>query len=216
MADVGLIDTIFNLTGFNIGDCLGNIHGDGSALGVRHQALRTKNTTDTTDNAHHIGGSYADIESKPVLGLDLLDHILIAYEISACFECFTSLITLCKDENANGLAGTVGENDCAADLLVSVTGVNAQTDMSFNGFVELSLSGGENDFDTLFGIIKLLSVDSLHAFSILLAMLHIRYLAYQSTTTTPMLRAVPAIMLIAASRLAALRSGILSSAISLI
>ena len=133
VADVGLIDTIFNLTGFNIGDCLGNIHGDGSALGVRHQALRTKNTTDTTDNAHHIGGSYADIESKPVLGLDLLDHILIAYEISACFECFTSLITLCKDENANGLAGTVGENHCAAALLLTATEGNAQKDMGHQG-----------------------------------------------------------------------------------
>ena len=216
VADIGLINTILNLTGFNIGNSLGNIHGNGAALGVGHQALRAEDTTDAADNAHHIGGCYADIESKPVFGLDLLYHILITYEISACFECFASLIALCEDENADGLTGAVGQNDCAADLLICVTGVNTEADMGFDGLVKLCLTGGDDDFETLFGIVQLLLIEKLYAFVILLAMLHNQYLASQSTTTTPMLRAVPAIMLIAVSRLAALRSGILSSAISLI
>ncbi len=216
MADIGLIDAVFNLTCFNIGDRLGNIHGNGAALGVGHQALRSENAADTANNAHHIRGCDANIESKPVFGLDLLYHILIAYEICAGLEGFASLIALCEYENADGLAGAVGQNDCTANLLICVTGVNAEADMSFNGLIKLRLGGGDDDFDAIFGIVEPLPIDHFCTFDILFAMLHIQYLAYQSTTTTPMLRAVPAIMLIAASMLAALRSGILSSAISLI
>lgn len=168
VADVGLINAVFNFTCFDIGDCLCNIHGDGAALGVGHQALRAENAADSTDNAHHIGSCNADIKTEPVFGLNLFDHIFIADEIRARFLCFASLVALCKNENANNLTGAVGQNDCAANLLVCVTGVNAQTDMRFNGFVELCLCGGKDYGNTLFGIIELLIVERLCAFDILL------------------------------------------------
>ena len=62
-------------------------------------------------------------------------------------------------------------------------------------------------------IVLLLRFDALLAFGILFAVFHI-LVPPQSPTMTPMLRAVPATMDIAASTLPALRSGILSSAIS--
>ena len=172
VADVGLINTILDLTGFDIGNGLSHVHGNGAALGVRHQALGAEHTTDAADNAHHIGGGYADVETEPVLGLDLLDQILIAYEIGAGFLSLTGLIALGKNQNADYAAGAVGQYDCAANLLISVTGVNAQADVSLDGLIKLGLGGGQNGLDTLGGIVKLLLVDILNAFVILLTVLH--------------------------------------------
>ena len=51
------------------------------------------------------------------------------------------LVALGEHQDADGLAGAVGQNDGAADLLVSVTGVNAQLDVQLDGLVELGGSG---------------------------------------------------------------------------
>ena len=52
----------------------------------------------------------------------------------------SALASLANTRTRTGLTGAVGQNDGAADLLVSVTGVNAQTDVDLNGLVELGLS----------------------------------------------------------------------------
>ena len=47
----------------------------------------------------------------------------------------------------------MGQNDRAADLLVSVTGVNAQTDGNFHRLVELGLAGADDQLRGLIGIV---------------------------------------------------------------
>ena len=175
MNDGGLVYAIFNLTGFDIVYGLGHVHGNGAALGVRHQALGSQYTSYTADGAHHVRRSYANVESEPVLGLDLLYQVIVAHEIGAGGLGFLSLVALGENQHADGLAGTVRQNHGAADLLVGVAGVYAQADRGFDGLVKLGLGGGEHRLNAFAGIVKLLLFDQLYAVLILLAMLHILY-----------------------------------------
>ena len=122
------------------------------------------------------------------------------------------LVALGEHQDAGGLAGAVGQHDGAADLLVSVTGVNTQLHMQLDGLIKLSGSGLADELQTFLGIIQCSLVDLLGDLLIFLTSKHTLHPPY-SPTTTPMERAVPAIMLIAASREAAFRSRIFSSAI---
>jgi len=94
-----------------------------------------------------------------------------------------------------------------------MTGIDAEAGMDFDGLVKLRFRGGQNEIEAFTNIILLLGFDAVLAIGILFAVFHI-LVPPQSPTMTPMLRAVPATMDIAASTLPALRSGIFSSAIS--
>ncbi len=48
------VDTVFNTTGFSLFDCFGDIGSDGTALWVRHEAARTKQTRVFTKTRHHL------------------------------------------------------------------------------------------------------------------------------------------------------------------
>ena len=93
-----------------------------------------------------------------------------------------------------------------------MAGVNTQLDVELDGLVELGGSGLADQLQTLLGVIQHSLVDLLGALLIFLTSKHLLHPPY-SPTTTPMERAVPAIMLMAASREAAFRSRIFSSAI---
>ena len=116
MSDSGLINTIFNLTSFDFLDGLGDIHGNGASLGVGHQALGAQQTGDAADGTHHIGGRNADVKTEPVFALDLGNQIGIADEVSASSLGFFSLGALGEHQNANLLAGAVGQNHGATVL----------------------------------------------------------------------------------------------------
>ena len=73
-----------------------------------------------------------------------------------------------EDENARGLTGTVGQDDRAADLLVGVTGVDAQLDVQLDGLVELRGSGLADQAEALCGVIlRILLFDLLGSILIL-------------------------------------------------
>ena len=150
MDDVGLVETILDLTSFDLLDGSSDVRGDGAGLGGGHETLRAKNFTETADNTHHVGRGDDDVETEPVFLRDLFDHVQTAGEISACVQSFLKLRVLRKDEDFAGLAGAVRENDGAADLLVSVTGVDAELDVGFDGLVEL---GGGGLHDQIHGLV---------------------------------------------------------------
>ncbi|MBQ6948286.1 MAG: arsenic efflux protein, partial [Firmicutes bacterium] len=56
-------------------------------------------------------------------------------------SCLVGLGGLGKDQHPLGLAGAVGQDDGAADLLVGMAGVNAQFDMQLHRLVELGGGG---------------------------------------------------------------------------
>ena len=66
----------------------------------------------------------------------------------------------------------MGQHDGAADLLVSVTAVNAQADMQLDGLVELSLGGLAAQGQSLLGLIQFGAVDQLGAVDVMLAVFH--------------------------------------------
>ena len=120
---------------------------------VGHQATGAQNLTQTANAAHHIGGSHDDVKIHEAAG-DLCDQLVIANDISASSLGSSSCGALSNSADADGLAGAVGQNDSAADLLVSVTAINAQTDVQLDGLVELGGSGLAYQLQTLLGIVQ--------------------------------------------------------------
>ena len=137
MDNVLLVQTIFDFTGFDLMESLGQIHGNGTGLGVRHQTLRSEYLTETSDDAHHVGGRDDYVEIEPVLCTDLVRQFLSAYEISAGVFGFVSLLALCENEDLLGLTGSMRQDRRASDLLVSVSSVESHLEVGFNGLVEL-------------------------------------------------------------------------------
>ena len=170
--DVGLVQTVLNLTSLSIVDSLLDVGGDGAGLGRGHQTLGAKDLTQTTDGTHHVGGSDNGIELEPVFLLDLLNQIHAASVICAGFLCLVNALGLAENENADGLTGAVGQNDSAADLLVSVTAVNTELYVQLDGLVELCLACGANQGQCLHGIIECLLINELGALFIILTSKH--------------------------------------------
>ena len=167
MDDVGLVETVLDLTGFDFLDSGGDVGGHGAGLGGGHEALRAKNLTKTTDDTHHVGGSDDNVKVEPVFLLDLFHELHAAGVVSACCEGFVELRVLGEHENLAGLAGAVRKNDRAADLLVSVTGVNAELDMNFDSLVELCLRGLDDQIHGVGDFVLHAAVDQLRAVDVL-------------------------------------------------
>ena len=74
-----------------------------------------------------------------------------------------------QNQGAHGLTGTVGQNNCAADLLIGVTGVNAKADVDLNGLVKLCLGGLANQIQSLGGIVQSVLFNQLCAVCIFLS-----------------------------------------------
>ena len=172
MDDVGLVETVLDLTSLGLLDSLGNVHGDGTSLRVRHEALRTKHAAQTADNAHHVRSSDNYVELEEVLLLDALHQVLCAYDVCAGSQSLISLRALRENSYANVLASAVRQNDSAANLLVCVTGVNAKLYMQLDGLIELSLSGGNNGGKRVSRLVLLAAVDRLCAVYILFTFMH--------------------------------------------
>ena len=79
----------------------------------------------------------------------LCDQLVITHDVSAGCLSSSGGSALSDGADADGLAGAVGQNDSAADLLVSVTAVNAQTDVQLDGLIELGGSGLASQLQSL-------------------------------------------------------------------
>ena len=172
MDDVGLVQTVLDLTGLRLLHGLGGVGGHGAGLGGWHQTLGAQHLTQTADDTHHVGGGDDDVEVEPILLLDLLDQIHLAHIVGAGGLGSLGLVALGEHQHADGLTGTVGQHDGAADLLVGVTGVNTQLDVELDGLIELSAGSLADQLQTLLGIIQRGLIDLLGAFLILLTSKH--------------------------------------------
>jgi len=176
--DVGLVQTVLDLTSLDFLDSSADIGGHGAGLGGGHQTLGAQNLTQTANDTHHVGGSDDHVELEPVLLGDLLNQLHAANIVSAGSLSVLDLGVLGEDQNAAGLTGAVGQNDCATDLLVSVTGVNAQLDVQLDGLVELSGSTLHDQIQSFVGIILNRAVNQLCALLILFASKQCNFLLY--------------------------------------
>src|SRR5262249_33361421 len=106
------------------------------------------------------------------------------------------------------LAEPLRQRQGAAQLLLGVAYVDAEPDVDLDRLVELGTGGLLDQVDRLGRRVGLGPVDLLVGLSVALAACH-----QSPSTVTPIERAVPAMILVAASRSLAFRSGILRSAI---
>ena len=116
-----------------------NTEGGGEISGMG--LLDTETIFRKTKTRTRINGKIlsADVEIHPVFLHDSVNEILSANVISSGSLSSLVLIFLTENENLNVFTCTVRKYNSASDLLISVSGVNAETDVSFNGFIKLSL-----------------------------------------------------------------------------
>ena len=147
MDDVGFVQTVLDLTSLCFLNSFYNVRSYSASFWRRHQASWTENFTQTANNAHHVRASDDNVEIHPA-ALDFL-HVLVRASVvcASCQSC-VNLVAFAEYHNANGFAGAVWQNDRATNLLLSVTGVNAQSYMDLYGFVKFSLCGFQAVFNS--------------------------------------------------------------------
>ena len=133
-------------------------HGHGAELGVRHQATGAKNFAQAANLAHEVRGSHSSIEVN-VASLDVGHEVIGANDISASLTGGVSLRALSEDGNADSFARAVRQGNHAAQLLVGLTSVNAETEVNFDGLVELRRRAFLDEVHGLDGSVKLVLLD---------------------------------------------------------
>ena len=217
MDDAELIDLEVDLTGLHLADGLADLHRHRTGLGVRHQAARTQNTAQRADLAHHVRRTDDDVHVGPS-ALDLVHELVQTHVIGAGGLGLGLLLGRAEHQHAHRLAGSVRKRHHAADHLVRLARIDAQTDVDINRSVEfrernfLQKSGCLGKFVSLTGFH--LCVGDLLIFCQFTHLFKNYKLGNSPTTLIPMLRAVPATMRIAASSVKQFMSAILSLAIS--
>ena len=171
MDDVGLIEPVLDLTGLGLGDGLGDIRGDGAGLGVGHQAAGAEHLTETADHTHHIGAGDDDVEIHPA-ALNFGDELLSAHKIGARVGSGLLLVALGKHQHPDLFAGAVRQHDGAADLLVGMTGIDAQADMDFHSLIEFCFAGFYREIERLRHLIEGGTVDQFGVIGIFFPMFH--------------------------------------------
>ena len=141
MDNISLIKSVLDLTSFDILNRLSNIHRYSSRLRVWHKSFWTKNTSETSYNAHHIrcGNNY--IELEPVLILDLRDQFFAANVVRSSSLCLICLCVFREYQDTYLFTSSVGKNNRSSDLLVRVTSVTSGSDMRLDSLVKFCYRG---------------------------------------------------------------------------
>lgn len=106
MADAVTVGAVLNAASLELGDHLGDVHGHGAELGVRHEATGTEDLTNAANLGHHVRRSDSSVEVDLAL-LDLGDELVGTDDVGAGSLGLAGLLALGEDSNTNGLAGAV-------------------------------------------------------------------------------------------------------------
>ena len=117
-----------------------HVERDGADLRVRHEAARAEDATELADGAHHVGRRDDAVEVHEAF-VDLGDQVVAAGEVGAGLAGLALFLALGEHEDAHGLSGSVRQNERAADHLIGVLGIHAQTDREVDRLVELGELG---------------------------------------------------------------------------
>src|SRR5690606_29600837 len=181
-------------------------HGPG--LRRRHQSTRAQDPTELADLAHHIRRRDGHVELEPAF-LDLVD-VLETDVIRAGLLGLTDLLALRQDQDPDRLPRPVRQDDRPSHDLVRVARIHTQPYRDLDRLVEVRERRLLHQFERSPRVLEDdASRDPGACLTVLLPVSR-----HQSTTSRPIERAVPSIIRIAASTLAAFRSGCFNSAIS--
>ena len=164
--------------------------GHRAGLRVGHEALATEDHAELADVLHHVGSRDRDVEVEPA-ALHLFDELVGTDEGGAGVESLLLLFGLAEDQDLLFAAELVRKDDRVANRLALF---EVEPDVHLDGLVELGevevlhqgAGGG--------GLVFFLGVVLLDRLLVLLAVLHFEY-----SVSTPMERAVPAMIRLAAS-----------------
>ena len=123
--DVGLVQTVLDLTSFRFLNRFDNVRSYGAGLRGWHQASWTKDFTQTANNAHHVRACDDNVEIHPAT-LDLLHVLVSAGIVCTSSQSSIHLVALAEYHDANGFAGAVWQNNRATNLLIRMAGMVAE------------------------------------------------------------------------------------------
>ena len=196
------------LPAFDSSTARADVHGHGPDLGVRHLAGGTEDPAEAADHRHQVGGRDRDVEVVEAI-LDPLREVLGADHVGTRLLGLARLVALREHRDLDVLAEPVGQRDRAAQLLVRVADVQPGAHVHLDGLVELHARELLDQRHRLGGRVLALAIEALLGVLICLSVMsHNPY-----TTSTPIERAVPAMIFAAASISPAFRSFIFFSAI---
>src|SRR3954454_16235485 len=203
----GAVRAVLDLAGLGLLHGLGDIHRHRADARVGHLALRAEDAAEAADDRHQVGRRDGDVEVGEA-ALDALGEVLGADDVRAGVLGLLGLVALGEDGDRHVAAQAVRQRDGAAELLVGVADVQAGADVDLDGLVELRGLGLLEERDGLSGQVLALTVDLAAGLQELLAV------PRHQATSTPIERAVPAMIFIARSTSCALRSLSFFSAIA--
>ena len=106
--------------------------------------------TETADLAHLVRRSDGCVEVE-LASLDLLGQFFGAHDVGASFLGGLSHGAFGEHGDADGLTRAVRQRNGATELLVGLTGVDAQTEVGFDGLVELLGGHFLDEFESIDG-----------------------------------------------------------------
>src|SRR5690606_36855547 len=220
-----LVDAEVDPAALEVVDGLRHVQRHGAGLRVRHEATGAEHAAQATDLAHEVRGGDRGVEVG-VAGRDLLDQLVAADLGRTSGLGLRGARTGGEHDAAGGLAGAVRQADRAAGPPVGLAGVDAEPERHLDGGVELGGRTLLGETHGLGGGVETATVDRLSGLAVALAARgHLLLLALssrgagprgpstgwppgdgrevrgpQSVTAIPIDRAVPAMILAAASR----------------
>ena len=111
--------------------------------------MGAQQATNAANHTHHVRRRHGDVKVEPVFVLDFVRQFRFANVVGAGRTGFLCLFGFGKHQHAHDFACAVGQHHRAADLLVSVAGVNAQAQGQLYRLVKLGLAGLLNQVDGL-------------------------------------------------------------------
>src|SRR3954451_10423185 len=199
------VGAVLELARLRLANRLADVHRDGARLGVRHLAARAEDAPELADDAHLVGRRDGDVEVVEAL-LDLRREIRRADDVRAGLLGLARLLAVGEDGDARLAAGAVREHQRPAQLLFGVADVQPQIEVRLDRLVELRRLAALQQADGLDRRVEVLAIDLGAQVAVVLAVFH-------RSVSTPIERAVPAMISIACSTSRAFRSSIFVSAI---
>src|ERR687895_196371 len=203
------VGAVLDLAGLGLLDGLADVHRHRADLRVRHLALRAEDAAEAADHGHHVGRRDGDVEVGEALVLHTLGEVLGAHEVGAGLLRLARLVALGEDGDLHVLAEAVRQRDRPAQLLVRMADVETGADVDLDRLVELRALALLDEADGLVRRVLALAVDLRPRLDVAAPVP-----GHYATTSTPIERAVPSMILAACSTSCAFRSGSFFSAIS--
>ena len=136
MHDTGLVSAIAHLTSLGVLYRSRHIGRHGADFRVGHQATRTENLTQLTDDAHGVRAGHHHIEIE-FAGFDLFSQIFHTDQISARSQRCFLILAGGEHRHPHRLADAIRHDRRATHLLIGLGSVDAEIHCDIHGFLEL-------------------------------------------------------------------------------